>query len=481
MKKVIIVIVVIAVLVGGFFIVKNRTSARKTSSEISQVRLQVAQKESITTIVEADGTVETNKKEEIKAKLNGIIADIKVSEGDFVHKNQEIINLQDEELRNELETSKLNIVEVKANYQKLLSTYKKQDNINYLQILDAKRKLEIAELTLKQEILKLEDQRNNLKNNVRDTEDSLLKAKKELDEKKYLYENGAIPEKKLNEAKEIYKKAEKQYDKAREDYNRLINKTSPNNIRLARLNRDNAKSNLELLKANIEENKITENDLNIAKIKINKHEKILADIKKDLEKVVIISPINGTIIETNVRKDDKVLAGNTLATVADLKNLIIKAMVDEIDVNEVAVGQKVKITSDAFAAEIIGEVSFIAPTGTKEGNINKYKTEIKINNKDNILRPGMFVNTEIITNTKDNVVVLPSIAIIEDGENNYVYIAKDGVAKKRNIEIGLKNISKAEVHGIESGEKVIIGPFNVLQNLKDGQSVTEINNEKIDS
>ena len=116
-------------------------------------------------------------------------------------------------------------------------------------------------------------------------------------------------------------------------------------------------------------------------------------------------------------------------------------MVDEIDVNSVAAGQNVRISSEAFNDELEGVVTFVAPGGTLVGNIIKYKTQIDIVDDKGLLRPGMFVNAEIITKRLEDALAIPSLAILGD-EEKFVYVVEDGVARKRPVEVGMRTLNK---------------------------------------
>ncbi|MEJ6952250.1 hypothetical protein [Natronospora cellulosivora (SeqCode)] len=82
----------------------------------------------------------------------------------------------------------------------------------------------------------------------------------------------------------------------------------------------------------------------------------------------------------------------------------------------------------------------------------------------------MHVDTEIITMHKDNVISVPSLAILGEDEK-YVFILNEGQAEKRFVETGLRTLGQVEVIGVEVGENIIIGPYTILVNLEDGTAV----------
>lgn len=205
--------------------------------------------------------------------------------------------------------------------------------------------------------------------------------------------------------------------------------------------------------------------------------KNIADIKEDLNRLETLAPITGTIVSLEIREGDKVVEGTTVGKIADLESLLIEVMVDEVDVNEVAVGQSVTLTSDSFEDKLTGEVIKIDPVATKVGNLNKYRTQIVVSDPEGVLKPGMFVNAEIVTSYKNNVITLPPLAVLGD-EDKYVYVVEDGKAVKRPVELGLQNLTKVEVKGVKAGERVIIGPFTVLKDLEPGTPVSDVTERK---
>ncbi len=469
-KKIIIAFIIIAVLVVGFLAINNKNSTQKADSRAMLVKLMEATPETLVTKVSADGTVKAKEEKDIKTGLTGLIKDVFVETGDEVERGERIFAYEDQELLNNLEAVRISLIEAQRNYEELHDTYKRQQRVNELKLKEAERNLEMAELSLQTEENNLENQRGSLEEEFLQSQTALKRAEETFQNNQLLYEKGAIPYKSLKEAKDAYEQAIRSYDKLKKELEVLTTKTIPNSLYLARLKVENAQSQLELLESTIEAEKVTEKDLDIAKLNIDKLANQLTELEADKNKVIVRAPLTGTIISLQVKSGDKVMEGDTVGQIADLRHFIIEALVDEIDVNEVSKGQKVKITSDAFDAVLEGEVTYVAPAGIKVGNITKYETRILVNGDRTLLKPGMFVNSEIITNEKEGVIAVPSLAILGDDER-YVFLLGDGKAEKRPVEIGLKSLSKVEIFGVEEGEKIIVGPFTVLHNLKPGQPI----------
>jgi HlyD family secretion protein len=475
-KKILTVLIVVSLLGVGTYYVMGRNNVEEASSNMVMVNLQELKPQKITTKVSADGNIKTITEEEIKINLNGFIEQVYVDEGDRVAKGQRLIKLDEKRLENTLETVRLTLQEAEKNYDNLWNTYQSQDDLNSLRLKEVRRNLKISVLSRDKEYINLENQKHSLKDKLNQAERNMKNMKGELEDKRHLYNNKAVPKNEVERALEEYKKAKESHEQLQHELDVLIEKTIPNSMELAELKVENARNSLNLLEANIARDRITKTDLELADIKVIKAEREITDIKNDLQNITTVAPSKGTILDIKVKSGDKVTQGSTVGKVANLNNLMVEVMVDEIDVNDVKLGQKVYITSDSFAHTLEGKIDFIAPMSTKVGNINKYKTKIKLKDFKGLVRPGMFVNAEIITNQKENIIAVPSMAVM-GGKDNYVFVAKEGKTQKRSVELGLKSLSKVEIKGVKAGEQVIMGPFKVLKDLKPGTPITGRNME----
>ena len=469
-KKIIILLVIIVVL-GGFILTRKNSDETATAGAVV-VKTAIAEKETLITSVSADGNIKAGEEKGIKAALAGIVKDVYVESGDLVVEGDKIYSIEKSIYENSLETARLNLNEAKANREDMTNTYKNQNRINNLKLEEAEKNLEIALLSYEQQKTDLEEQRKKMKEDLEEVKKNLEKAETKLKDSEYLYEKNAIPQNTLKESEELYDERKRKFTRIEADLELFIDKTMPNALELAQLKIDNARNQLEYLKASLVLDSISEKDLELAELRVAKLEREMERIQSDLTKAVTYTPLAGTVINLDIKIGDSVLEGATVGTIADLNNYIAEVMVDEIDINKVSVGQEVRISSDSFTEELEGVVEFIAPGGTYVGNINKYRTEIRINDDMGVVRPGMFVNTEIITNCREDIITVPSLAIMGE-EEKFVFVVEEGKALKRNIETGLRGLSKVEIEGVEPGEKIIIGPFTILRGLEDGIPVIE--------
>jgi HlyD family secretion protein len=182
-----------------------------------------------------------------------------------------------------------------------------------------------------------------------------------------------------------------------------------------------------------------------------------------LEQTIVASPIDGIITKINLHEGEQVASGvsffvttTALMEVADTTKMQIKAYINEVDIAQVSLGQKVKISLDAIPnREFAGHVSKITPKGQIVENIMSYEVITDIDQKDPTMLPGMTADVDIITGTKENALYIPVEFLQKEGRDAYVYVKENGKKTKRIVTPGIKNELYAEIlKGVSPGEAV---------------------------
>jgi multidrug efflux pump subunit AcrA (membrane-fusion protein) len=116
--------------------------------------------------------------------------------------------------------------------------------------------------------------------------------------------------------------------------------------------------------------------------------------------------------------------------VADLKSLIIKVNLNEVDIAKVAVGQPVRITLDAYPQKVFnGKVRFVAPAAKLLEKIKVFPIEIALDNLSNAYRTGMSANVEILGEKREKAVSIPLEALQRMEGQTVVYRLKADLKK----------------------------------------------------
>jgi RND family efflux transporter MFP subunit len=146
----------------------------------------------------------------------------------------------------------------------------------------------------------------------------------------------------------------------------------------------------------------------------------------------VTSPMSGVVIKKGVELGETVTsgvssfnAGTVLFTVADLKSLIIRVNLNEVDIAKVAVGQPVRVTLDAYPQKVFnGRVTFVAPSADLVDKIKVFKVEVTLDQLADAFRTGMSANVEILGEKRDNVISVPLEALQRKEGNTVVYRLK---------------------------------------------------------
>ena len=151
--------------------------------------------------------------------------------------------------------------------------------------------------------------------------------------------------------------------------------------------------------------------------------KSLEEAKEQRENLIVIAPCGGTIATLNVSEGDEITNGALIGSILEGEDMNLTIAVDELDVVEVAVGQKVKITVDALSdAEMDGEVYKIAPVGSNSGGVTTYDVELTFDAAGSGVRSGMNATGEITVASTDDTLYVPVEALMTIGDATYLMV-----------------------------------------------------------
>ncbi len=184
----------------------------------------------------------------------------------------------------------------------------------------------------------------------------------------------------------------------------------------------------------------------------------------------IISPVDGMIVSKNIEAGQTVAASfetPTLFNVAeDLTKMKIEASVVEADIAKVKEGQTVEFSVDSYPDEIFtGTVTQVRNEAVTNSNVVTYEVIIEVDNSDLKFKPGMTANVEIITASKNDILVSPNKALrfsIDNGETRYkdkgLWILDNGQPRRLAVITGIYDDDSTEVSGpdLQEGMEVIV-------------------------
>lgn len=182
---------------------------------------------------------------------------------------------------------------------------------------------------------------------------------------------------------------------------------------------------------------------------------------------LIRSTITGLILDVPIKVGNSVIMSNTfndgttIATVADMSDLIFRGNVDETEVGRIREGIPVKITLGALQnMKFDAVLEYISPKSTENNGANQFEIKAAIDVPDSVtIRSGYSANAEMELQHVDGALTVPESTVEFSGDSTFVYVLTDSVPdqkfKRQQIVTGISNGIDTEVkQGLKSGDKV---------------------------
>jgi RND family efflux transporter MFP subunit len=132
-------------------------------------------------------------------------------------------------------------------------------------------------------------------------------------------------------------------------------------------------------------------------------------------------------------------------------------------ISKISLGQTLRVENYAFPDRTFaGVISAVDPA--LDPNTRTFRVVGNVNNPDLLLRPGMFVKAEIVTESREDVVVIPRRYVLTRQNSKVVFVEEEGRAQMRNVTTGLEDREHVEItEGIEAGERLITSNYETLR------------------
>jgi HlyD family secretion protein len=493
-KRLIIVIAVIILVVvgGGLYLFLSRTQSNNSASTYE------VKEESVTERISVTGVVETFKGVDLSFERQGRVVANYVKAGDKVYAGQTLAAIDSSDLAAQLNSAQAGIDSAQASYQKIINgatpetiqTF--QDAVNLagqdldnayngsVSILnDAYAKTYNAYnfiISLQIDYFFRSDQQgvifsegeNNIKDKMADME-SVINANSDesidsavssvINDLKSVFDSLEIIREQCDSG-DYYSRVSStdkvSLDTQKSYINTAISTVSSlqQKIASAKISLQKAQSQLVLAKA-----PAREEDIALAKAAVDMANANVKSIKAQISKTIIIAPFSG-----NIDKDDVLIGSisvpNSPAIRISDENFEVETDIPEIDIARIKEGKLADVTLDAYGNSVVfkAEVYSVDSSQTLVNGIPVYKARLKFSKNDERIKPGMTANVSIISETRDNVLVVPQAAVIQQDGKSFVFVDKGNSTKEqREVEVGISGNGNVEIiSGLNLGEKIFI-------------------------
>jgi HlyD family secretion protein len=271
-----------------------------------------------------------------------------------------------------------------------------------------------------------------------------------------------------------------------------------NRVRLAKISIDQAKRDMDRNEKLFKDKLISSEDAEKTRMAYKQTKEELTSSEDNLNIVkegisrsnanysttLIRSTIDGLILDIPVKVGNSVVMSNTfndgttIATVANMSDLIFKGNIDETEVGNIHEGMPVKITIGALQNQVFSAfLEYISPEVNSSNGANQFEIKAAVHIPEGIkMRAGYSANAEIVLQRANNVISVPEGAVEFSNDSTFVYILKKNektqVFERRQVSVGISNGIDIEIkRGLKLNEKV-------RGNLIDNELSKDDKNEK---
>lgn len=257
--------------------------------------------------------------------------------------------------------------------------------------------------------------------------------------------------------------------------------SAENRVHLAEISLKQARTDFERMEKLYAEKVVSAEEYENSEVKLRQAEAEMSNAKDALNIVLegislsnanmsttlIRSTIDGLILDIPVKVGNSVILSNsfndgtTIATVANMSDLIFKGKIDETEVGRVHENMPVKITVGALQdISLSATLEYISPKGIEENGANQFEIKAAINLPDSMaIRSGYSANAEIVLEHAEKVIAIPESSLEFSGDSTFIYVLTDSVPEqkfvKRNVVTGISDGMKIEIKsGVKANEKI---------------------------
>jgi len=380
---------------------------------IIPVRTALVEKGEVNSFLKVTGVVEANETVRVTSEIMGQVKEVKVKDGEEVNKGDILITLGDEQIKIQVAQAQATLDSIQASSDKIKSGARPQE-------------IKQAESALLQ-----------AKMNRDSVEENYLRMKK-------LFSEKAISEQQYEQAKNQYEIADVQYQSAQESYELIIEGAAEEDIKSVEAQVRQTKAALDMAKYQLKNTQIT-------------------------------APISGKVTAITVSSGEMVAPSVPLLSIIDVSRIFVKVGISEKDISKIKEGQTVNLEIDAFPEEKFrGEV---VSKGVAVDQISKtLEVKIEILQQEVDIPVGVFARGDILVKTTQDALIIPSNALTRKKDAIYVYVIEEGIARQKEVFLGIIQDERVEVlKGLSEKEEIVVLGN---QELQDGLKVDVLDKEE---
>lgn len=416
---------------------------------------------SIESTVTYTGTLTASESVTVSSKVSAKAQSVPVKEGDYVNAGAVLARLDATDIRLSYEQALAAYGSAVAGYNSVVNSSTKQQKAQADQaLLSAQTAYQQAKDNYDREKVLLENA-----SQLKIAEQSYNDVKSAYERTKQLFDMGGASQVELDSAYSAMVSAEENY--------KTVSTTVSASFDAAKLALTNAENALKNAQQNVT---LTANavaaSVETASASVNSARAALNIAKNSLNNTTITAPISGYVSSVNVANGQMVAAGAAAFEIKNTDMIDAEIHVTESVITKIDVGTKALISvTSANIKDLEGAVTLVNPV--KDERTGLYTVKVSIDNSDSAINAGMLAEITLTTASLDDIVKIPSEALINEGDEYYVFVADGTKAEKKKVEIGVADEKYTEiVTGIFDGDKVVVDGKDYLSEKNNEINIT---------
>ncbi len=460
MKKFIIIGVVAAMGVLGVAANMNKPEVVETiggDKEGPRVQVERIKKDNIRATISSSGGLKASNTDTIYLDASNKVVSVKKEVGDIVKKGETILIL-DEKIAI---SNQKNLDSLEAQ----LKTAKEQLNVLKQSATDGELLSAQANLTnFKNTKTRTESDIKDLNTTLANLQKDLTDANAELKAQKELFDIGAIPEKDLEKFENTVTQLTQKIDQTKSSISNM-----EASITQIELQIKSAQYTYDVLTNKVKDSNKNQQIVSVEG-QIKGLESQIYTAKSNMDKVsTSVEATMDGVITFLPEEGMPVSPGTKVLTVVDPSKLEVICDISPYYAADLKLGLEAEVKyTGSKTVTVPGEITKIAAIAeVKQGATGEtvsIPVKVEIPEAGDIIKPGFSVDVKITTDTRENILVAPILAVMEDDSKEYyVYVvAEDGTLSRRDVKQGLSSGLYTEIEGVEEGEMIVSNPADYL-------------------
>jgi HlyD family secretion protein len=442
MRRILVALIIVSSLaVAGLWAYQNFFA--QAEDPVAEREEVIVEKGTLQALVNATGMVLPERQTTLAFQGAGHVAEVLVEEGQVVQAGQVLARLETTDLEFALQQAELALATAQTQYLRLQRPPSEHD------MASAEAALESARASYNKLLAGPSKEETKVaRTNLEQAEAALKQAQAAYDQVADRPEVAMLPQSLQLEQATIALEA------AQASFELTMRKPTTAELAAARSAVVQAESSLARLQEGVSEEEIL-----LAQLQVEQAQLSLDQARHQLEGTVLVAPHQGTITLVGIQEGE-LTGGQPAFVLTDLSRYHVEVDVDEIDIGRVAVGQRVTIALDALPGEsLAGEVDQIASSAQMDTGIVSYRVTISLLPTKAALRSGMTANVDIVTESRENVLLVPNRFVSIDRLTGRTFVDKlaGNEIQPVEIQVGLRDEAYSEVlAGLQEGDTVVL-------------------------